>query len=83
MLLSAQNGLLVMSGNRGTHLHIYYAYNIKMITGFHVQDNYLTWWEDISKLSQYSWMFKKEQCTVHENCVSCRKGGYVLIFTYA
>ena len=54
-----------------------------MITGFNIRDGDLTWWESISKLHHYSWMFKKASCIIHEDCLTCKDGGYSLTFTYA
>lgn len=79
MLLSSQNSLFVMSWDCLSHLHIVYVYNIKMITGFHIRGNGVNYWERISNLHAYSWMFRKETCK-HGAC--CMGGNYCLTFTY-
>jgi len=79
MLLSAQNRMFVVSWNRSTHLHTVYAYSIKMITGFHISGNGVNYWEKISKLHAYSWVFRKETCKYGACCMG---GNYCLTFTY-
>ena len=69
-----------MGWNRYPHLHTDHVCNIKMITGFHIQNDTLTWWEKIKNLHAYSWIFRKEQC---ERGACCMGGGYCLTFTYS
>jgi hypothetical protein len=76
VLLSAQNRLFVVSWDGGSHLHILYVYSIKMITGFHIRGNGINYWEKITNLHAYSWIFRKDACAC------CMGGNYCLTFTY-
>ena len=52
-----------------------------MITGFHISGNGINYWEKISNLHAYSWVFRKETHNKYGAC--CMGGNYCLTFTYA
>jgi hypothetical protein len=69
-----------MNGNCRTHLHMEHVSNIKMITGFYIRGNGVNYWERISKLHAYSWVFRKEK---YKYGACCMGGNYCLTFTYS
>ena len=60
-----------------------------MLTGFTIihrekEEEDHVYWERISKLSQYKWIFRKTECS-HPNCTYCNDPtapGQCLIFTF-
>lgn len=61
-----------------------------MLTGFTItsrekDEEECVYWERISKLPEYMWMFRKEECRNCKDCSYCNeptRPGSCLIFTY-